>query len=345
MVRGGPPDPLKSALRRALQGAPGRSPTWVGSVAEELRARLLHLPPRLSAFRAARALREAGLGDRGLGLSLERDPARPAPTPPSRPRIEVPVSLEACALSLGLKPAIYLLIAAKEEALYREFLQRHPLEIAPVPGHEAGIGGELALLAARDPDTLRELRRMQRRPHAHLRELGALLGYPPCCVEAFAAQPERGDDLYNRYAAAARTEGRGPWRASLNDTEHKLLAHFPCTYRCSASTAQAERLLDQLPELGLPADALRAALRGPVLYFDSAHRVHLEGEVEGEGEARYRALSARWEGGGALPGLLARGDRLHLERDRIAVFYGEQEVGFLRRDDPKMGILMPFEST
>lgn len=291
-----------------------------------------------------------GLGPIGLAGDL------PATAPLARtspPAFELP--LEALMYSLDLKPAVFLTVAPQDEARIRARLPGHVerrerrVEVAPADrwtdDRERGTPA-VELYAARDPETLRRLVQLQTTDPSHgIGAIGALLGYPACCVQAFAALGDRSDNSYNRVAAAVRTSVGEPWPALLDDTVIKLLPHFPCTYRCERSLDQARRLFDALSDEH-PAirDALAGYLGGPVLYFDHDHQIRFRGFPSGSG-VRYRGVSMPWshsEPFAALAGAIARGDYLVLGDEALYVYRNEGLLFSLRRTDPHLGVLMPF---
>lgn len=294
-----------------------------------------------------------GLGPLGLGGVLPS--AVPlAPTPP--PRTELP--LEAIAYQLDLKPAVFLTVEPQDEARITEALPGHVKRVERRVSVGAGDRwsddrqrGEprVELYAARDPGTAARLVELQTSaPSDAAGELGALLGYPACCVQAFAAQADRSDNSYNRVATAVRTSIGGPWPVLLDDTAFKLLAHFPCTYRCERSMVQAKDLLkalaDEHPRLR---DAIDDYLGGPVLYFDHDHQLRFRGACTDALSVRYRAVSIPWspsEPFALLAGAVARGDRLSLTDGALTVYSGDERLFALPRTDPGLGVLMPFAS-
>lgn len=87
------------------------------------------------------------------------------------------------------------------------------------------------------------------------RELGQLLGYPSCCVEAFIEdlQSRRTDQQspFDQARLAARaleaTEAPDPLlNHFLRERDQALLSHAPCRYDCPASRERATRLFDTL---------------------------------------------------------------------------------------------------
>jgi len=279
----------------------------------------------------------------GLGLSGDLPDAAPlAPTTPPAP----PLPFEALAYAHGLRPAVFLTVAPQDEAAAREAL---PGAIVRRERHARGEP-RVELYAARDQVTAEALARLQDlEPTERLTREGALLGYPACCVQAFAAQVDRADESFNRQSIATRTSaGPGPWPALLDDTALALLPHFPCTYRCERSREQAAALLRVLEDEdpSLRARAL-AYLGGPVLYFDQGRQLRFRGEADGIA-IRYASVSIPWQADDAfarLAGAVALGDRLVLGDASLAVYAGGARLFALERTDPGLGLVFPFGQT
>lgn len=291
-----------------------------------------------------------------LGLVGELPDAAPlAPVPP--PSFDLP--LEAIAYALDVKPAVFLTVPPQDEARVRASLTGH------VERRERRVevraGGEriddrsveeprVELFAARDAGTLTRLVELHAGdPPSALTEIGAMLGYPACCVRTFAQLGDRSHDSYNRVASAFRTSATGPWPAVLDDTAVKLLPHFPCTYRCERSLQQARRFLDALEdEHPFIRGTIDAYLGGPVLYFDHDHQLRFRGDMRDAMAVRYTSVSMPWstsEPFARLGGAIAQGDRLVLTDGALTVFRDDERIFSLRRTDPHLGVLMPFAST
>ncbi len=294
---------------------------------------------------------EARSGLRPLGLFGEVPDASPMrPTPPPH----TPLVFEALAYRLELRPAIFLTVDPKDEERVRASLpgtierRERRVEVPPQEGWlETRQAIKVDLFVARDPSTAARLAELQSGdPSDGASSIGALLGYPACCVQAFASQLDRSDDRYNRYAIAARTSfGPGPWPRWLDDTALKLLPHFPCTYRCERSREQADALLAALaiedPEL---LRAIDGYLGGPVLYFDHDHQLHFDGAVS-EGGIAYRAVSFPWSVSEAfvqLAAAVATGNRIVLGEGGLSVYANDSLLFTLERTDPGLGMIMPF---
>ncbi|GAB5549704.1 MAG: hypothetical protein SangKO_094640 [Sandaracinaceae bacterium] len=291
-----------------------------------------------------------GSGLAALGLRGEVPDAAPlAPTAPPTPTLRPSTSLgfDALAYMHGLLPAVRVTVAPQDEAKVREALPGTVLRRERRP--DAGPPGEprVTLCAAREPEAARALARLQEPTSTDaLTRLGALLGHPACCVQAFAAQVDRADASFNRLAVATRTSaGPGPWPAVLDDTALRLLPHFPCTYRCERSKERAMALLRVLADEA-PALHTRVSdyLGGPVLYFDQGRQLRFRGHVDAMA-IRYEAVFLPWHADDAfarLAGAVAQGDRLVLGADHLSVYAAGERLFSLDRTDPGLGLVFPF---
>jgi hypothetical protein len=186
--------------------------------------------------------------------------------------------------------------------------------------------------------------------------MGAMLGYPPCCVEAFAALEDRSNNSAIRYAAHTRTVAQGGrFEPVLNNLFAHVLPWFPCGYGCAPSAEAARAVLDLFaredPE---GAAALQKRLQRSVFYVDHARLVAFEGgRVEGDvlrytralggvahAEGDGRAVSTRFEA--ALGSALSQGDGVRLGDGRLEVFAGSTVVASLDRGAPWLGRLFLF---
>ncbi len=187
-------------------------------------------------------------------------------------------------------------------------------------------------------------------PTRSIVELGALVGYPSCCVAAFAAQDDRANNSRNRYYSQARTlrpDGSMavPWPWQLNNLDTMLLPFYPCTYCCGAAVAQARACLAEMARVHpRTVDELRAAFVRPVLYFDHDHQLSLDG-THADGWVAYRAVAVNRYASPefvALAAAIGTGDRLRLDDRKLLVLRGDEPVLRLERTDPALGFLAPF---
>lgn len=351
-IRHAPPSSARPAPSRAAS-PPARAPEWQRATAL---AREAEGPTE--------ALRAAGLvPDRALP---------PAPRLPADPSARAVPRLERMAFEAGIKPALYLTLPrAEAEALLPRFAAFSVARVDYALDHDVvtdvrrrvnvpeGEGSHVDLFIARDPAAVaraREIYLDPRGPSAHLAEMGAMLGYPGCCVAAFAALDDRSNNSATRYAAHARTVAEGrPFAPALNNLFAHVLPWFPCSYGCEASVRAADAVLDLFaatdPE---GAASLRARLARPVLYVDHARAVAFEGArwegdilrygaaygslgpAEGEGAA----VAARFEA--AMGAALSLGDGLRVGEGRVEVFSGDRVALSLDRGPPWLGRMFPF---
>jgi hypothetical protein len=208
------------------------------------------------------------------------------------------------------------------------------------------------LYIARDAELARRAARLQAEedPTRALAEIGALVGYPPCCVAAFARQDDRANNSRNRYESRARTlapDGStpAPWPWELNNLHTMVAPFYPCSYRCAAALAWARAALAELARAH-PAFAaeLGAVLSRPVLYFDHDHQLVFDGAADG-GEILYRSVAVLPSTAAQLAPLAAAisaGDRLSFDERELRVEGAGRTVLRLTRTDPALGFIAPF---
>lgn len=313
---------------------------------------------------ADEALRAAGLyASRGLPAegALRADPdARAVPR------------LELMAFEAGIKPALYLTLPRDEaEAMLPRFGDYSLARVDYALDHDAvsdvrrrvntpeGEGTHVDLFIARDPSAVaraREIYLDPRGPSAHLAEMGEMLGYPSCCVAAFAALDDRSNNSAIRYAAHARTAAQGArFEPGLNNLFAHVLPWFPCGYGCAPSVEAARAVLALFaahdPE---GARALQKRLGRSVFYVDHARVIALEGaRMEGD-VLRYEGVLgslAHLDGDAAgvaagfesaMGALLSQGDGLRVGDGRLEVFAGAAVACSLERGPPWLGRVFPF---
>lgn len=324
--------------------------------------------------RATELAREArGVEDtlRAAGLVASR-PLPPARALPADPDARAVPRLELMAFEAGIKPGLYLTLPREEaEAMLPRFAGFSVARVDYTLDHDAvsdvrrrvnapeGEGTHADLFIARDPAVVaraREIYLDPRGPSAHLREMGEMLGYPPCCVEAFAALEDRSNNSAIRYAAHARTVAAGHrFEPELNNLFAHVLPWFPCSYGCAPSTAAARAVLDLFAKSDPEgARVLQKRLGRSVFYVDHARVIAFEGG-RWEGDVlRYGAaqgslarvedtaaeVASRFEA--AMGAALSLGDGIRVGDGRVEVF-GEGRVALsLERGPPWLGRVFPF---
>lgn len=202
-------DEPATALRAAL-----------GSAARvELRRRLLH-----------------GQSVPGWPLSLRS--GRPAP------RSLWPFDAEGAGLELGLRRAIFREGRSDEEArLDRTWLESRGFLVQArgrdlVAARDASVLARAVELISSDGDSAHELAERSR-------ELGALLGYPACCIESFVSVRRR-DDLWLFADVLPRHAEPVPACSLFLNGALALVSHAPCSARCPATLELGAALLARL---------------------------------------------------------------------------------------------------
>jgi hypothetical protein len=186
----------------------------------------------------------------------------------------------------------------------------------------------VAAAAAAERAMMETCARRERVSAAQVRALGAALGYPSCCVEAFI--PVR--DCSNseiRFRALRRTA-----RASmlLNDIGdgRVLVSYSVCRYDCGPSIRYGQALLDAFARLDPGgAKTLQRALRGIAVAFVRGGLRLLPAAETVEGEI-YRFAAVEGIGEGELfqswRAAVRRGDGIDLQGSDVRVLSGSEEL-------------------
>jgi hypothetical protein len=216
---------------------------------------------------------------------------------------------------LGVDPEIELIARGHKRACLKEAVLRAEAEglcrayramglvadIVELHGLEQGRdaherGADYAIVAvARDQASLDEVLAAQRahasaQGKAAVEAMGALMGYPPCCVQAFLGQRTRGDNLENERLTFRRAPDE-PLHPLLHRVGGvRLLSHHPCSPSCAGSIRIGEHILEALVDIDAPAAArARERMDRPVLFLDYQRRLELQGAWE---RARFRVDAA-----------------------------------------------------
>lgn len=191
-------------------------------------------------------------------------------------------------------------------------------------------------------------------PAAFGRDLGRLLGYPECCIEAFVGAGPAASTTDLLRAAHGRS---GAFHAPLNVLDPAspltLLPHLPCRFDCAPSGALAARVLQALDGVHpfLASTALHALAR-PWVLWDARRAVSLPGpaDADGRGAPVGAVDSPAWHPGvprdaavdaflARMAGALAGGGHLRVDDGLVRI---------LRDDDPVdlsgegRGLVFPF---
>ncbi|MEP7122570.1 MAG: hypothetical protein ABJE95_16730 [Byssovorax sp.] len=209
---------------------------------------------------------------------------------------------------LGVDPEIELIARGHKRACLKEAVLRAEAdglcrayramglvaEIVELHGFAEGRdaherGADFAIVAvAKDQASLDEVLAAQRahasaQGKAAVEAMGALMGYPPCCVQAFLAQRTRGDNLDNERLTFRRAP-REPLHPLLHRVGGvRLLSHHPCSPSCAGSIRIGEQIVGALAAVDAPATArARERMDRPVLFLDYQRRVELQGAWDGD---------------------------------------------------------------
>lgn len=279
-------------------------------------------------------------------------PGSPAPQAPHEP-------MELWAFRAGIKPVAFLTVHPQDEAqtlawfgnAHHERRQRR-VQVATQDRwvDRRDLGEErVELYISRDAELARRAAYLQAEvdPSLALHELGELVGYPPCCVEAFAQQEDRANNSANRYHTWARTltpdsSRQGPWPWQLNNLHTMIAPFYPCSYRCPDALAWVHKALAELGAVYPDYLAsLRSALARPALYFDHEHQLVLDGACQGE-ELTYRAVAWSSPRLSPLAAAIASGSRLLFGDQTLVVERGGRVLWRWQRTDPALGFVAPF---
>ena len=365
--RATPPAAVRALAQLLPDAAQGDGLAEAAAVLRLTRGCLSLLPNRLPL--GGRALRQsASIARRRpadllaqLGLRGEI-PADTGPPPSVLSLALPPEPFEVWAFRAGIKPVAFLTVRPDDVDrtlaffgdVHHERRERRVQVGAQDCWTDRRDEGEprVELYIARDAELARRAAYLQAEvdPTAAIGEIGALVGYPPCCVEAFAQQDDRANNSRNRYHSQARTlrpDGSTPtpWPWELNNLHTMVVPFYPCSYRCTAALAWARSCLEEMtrahPAL---AGELRTTLAQPVLYFDHDHQLVLDGECA-DGRVAYRAVK-RLESASpqlaALGAAIGRGDRLSFNDRQLIVERSGEILLRLVRTDPALGFIAPF---
>lgn len=121
--------------------------------------------------------------------------------------------------------------------------------------------------------------------------LGGLLGYPPCCVDAFARLGPRRDCADPIRASASRSRHFDPLLDNVTLSVYHHLGWFPCSYGCAPSRVLAARVSDLLLARS-PAQHANVSrlLEMPRLYLDERRQLLLDALEVLPDRVRYRAV-------------------------------------------------------
>jgi hypothetical protein len=218
-------------------------------------------------------------------------------------------------LELGLKPVLRQALPEARMDAFAARCARRGLVFAR--GGSAGVGreaqaGDLVYVArdlglaeaARDVEA--ELLRAQRtalddgarrrRDADAARALGELLGFPPCCVDAFVqvARDGRDEKAGMLEHALARSEAFHPRLNNLSLAAFHYIGWSPCRFDCPASLAIADAAAAELRRRDEAAWAVvDRLLARPRLWSDERRQLIFAGRWR-DGALRFRSVQTPW---------------------------------------------------
>ncbi|MFO0552667.1 MAG: hypothetical protein U0271_30025 [Polyangiaceae bacterium] len=245
-------------------------------------------PPRVRGAQSRAALQLAQhVTERAASLdALRWYPVRPRPV--GRP--EKGLNVELTAVLKGVKPALRTSVAARDAARTCAELGAAGLAVRVLERPVQMDGLEWTVVVASTDqgksDRLLELEassRSRESEEVH-RELGRLLGYPPCCVDAFCGRLQYGGEAPDPIYRATRDAWTAEPHSRLNPLlfgEGTWLVSFEvCSFSCPTAIATADALASCADGPTLLA-ALDAALATPIAVHPNGARMKLRLERSG----------------------------------------------------------------
>lgn len=369
---------LAQLLLDSLPGDGLREAAGAHALARDLRRLLPRmLPPGGRPLRASAAIGRARPADVLARIGLRGELPNGGPEPVRFRLVLLPQPLEYWSFRARLKPVTFLTVRPEDVDRTIAYFgdahcERRDRKVLVGPQDEwvdrRGEGEErVELYISRDEALARRAAGLQESdPTGAVVELGELLGYPRCCVEAFARQEGRANNSRNRYETRARTVApdgstRSPWPWPLNNLHAALIPFYPCSYTCRPAEAWARATFEAMESgrdaalAGIPLPAkevdrpasgerIRSTLARPVLYFDHDLQLAFDGEVSG-GRLAYRSVAVEEAVAdllGPLAAALGLGDGLTFDDGALEVGRNGKRLFRLERTDPALGFLAPF---
>lgn len=249
-----------------------------------------------------------------------------------------------------------------DERQLRVLEQRRDLgvqEEVDAPLEEAARSGQdrLLVLIGRDPAAVEEALSIERRLLGGFGQeqavrlsarLGRLLGYPDCCVDAFAELGTLRSNVRAIRAAAGRSDRFEPLLNNLNLNVFHHISWFPCRYDCPTSLERGLRL-DALLQGG---QAERRVQAMPLLYLDDRRQVVFDGRADATGvrfasvhtpfafDRRADCAALEWVFWMDRVEPLRAGDRLDVGPEELTLRRGVEILSRLPR--PEGSVWLPF---
>jgi hypothetical protein len=185
--------------------------------------------------------------------------------------------------------------------------------------------GQVAVYISKNDMLVRHAKEHERKQDSY--KLGLDLGYPECCCEFFIENRKQQEKRSNDYVMPClRNSTLDVFPYQMNNTlryfDRVVLPHFPCSYECSKSAAQAKhfmQIIDAYTDLG---SDFMGALQSPIVYSEN-HGVYRLKDAKVNGlEISYNGIEGTTDG--ELFELLDHADKIVIkERNFLKVYKGE----------------------
>ena len=219
---------------------------------------------------------------------------------------------ERMALRLGLKPVLRELVAPARVAALRDEFRAMGCSVAVVGervdedattglvAEQGGARQRVVVHAGRNAEQVERAAELDQVLLADVsrgvwedatHELGRVLGYPDCCVEAFVAL---GPFEHNRTpiaAAAANSDRFDPLLNNLSLSFYRHIAWYPCRYDCPASLKVARQVAQHLRTSRPGAfREVQRVLSMPRVYADERRQLLFSGARVAADEMRFQEI-------------------------------------------------------
>jgi hypothetical protein len=172
---------------------------------------------------------------------------------------------------------------------------------------------------------------------------GALLGIPACCREAFERCKSLAAEKQNDFVpyVLENTRGAMPYDWRLNYPAQyfgrSLLSFFPCSFRCTAAAAVADKTLNMLRSCDAAWAKGFAELQQTNILYTEKSGLHLFRARLCDGKIAYAPGDLQSSEATELADLLQRGDRLEISgKHSVQVYRGSTKIGDLTGEDVSM---------
>lgn len=188
-------------------------------------------------------------------------------------------------------------LVTKAEDFVAGFCSRLDLPKATMIVHVARSEEAATATAEAERSMIESCRGGARATADQVRALGAALGYPACCIEAFIPVRDRSNAEIG-FHALRRTSGAGSRLLNNIIEERALVSHCPCRYDCAPSLRYARALFGELARVHpVGADELERGLGGLVVSLRDEGALQLSVTAPpAAGSYRFETVEASGEG-------------------------------------------------